>query len=201
MNRLSFFDQRPTISSIIFMKLKVYIANAFSDKKFGGNPAAVVPLNEWLSENLMQQIAAQNNLSETAYIVPQEDDYGIRWFTPTTEVSLCGHATLASSHVLYEHLGYHGDQIVFHSKSGPLHITRSGDKITLDFPAKAAEEIPADAMIEKVLGIRPASIHKSVWDYMVVLNSQAEVEALKPDFNLLKTHPSRGLIATAKGIE
>jgi PhzF family phenazine biosynthesis protein len=183
------------------MKLKVYIANAFSEKKFGGNPAAVVPLTEWLSENLMQQIAAQNNLSETAYIVPQGKDYGIRWFTPTTEVSLCGHATLASSHVLYEHLGYHGDQIVFHSKSGPLHITRSGDKITLDFPAKAAEEIPADAMIEKVLGIRPASIHKSVWDYMVVLNSQAEVEALKPDFNLLKTHPSRGLIATAKGIE
>jgi PhzF family phenazine biosynthesis protein len=183
------------------MKLKVYIANAFSDKKFGGNPAAVVPLNEWLSENLMQQIAAQNNLSETAYIVPQEDDYGIRWFTPTTEVDLCGHATLASSHVLFEHLGYHREQLIFHSKSGALHITRSGDKITMDFPAKEPVEIVEDELIEKALGIKPASYHKSVWDYMVVLNSQAEIEALKPDFNQLKKHASRGLIATAKGNE
>jgi PhzF family phenazine biosynthesis protein len=181
------------------MKLKVYIANAFSEKKFGGNPAAVVPLNEWLSESLMQQIAAQNNLSETAYIVPRGDDYEIRWFTPTTEVSLCGHATLASSHVLFEHLGYHREQLVFHSKSGALHITRSGDKITLDFPAKEPVEIAEDELIEKALGMKPASIHKSIWDYMVILNSQAEIEALKPDFNLLKTHSSRGLIATAKG--
>jgi PhzF family phenazine biosynthesis protein len=183
------------------MKLKVYIANAFSEKKFGGNPAAVVPLTEWLSENLMQQIAAQNNLSETAYIVPQGKDYGIRWFTPTTEVSLCGHATLASAHVLFRHLGYQEEQIVFHSKSGPLHVTKTGEKITLNFPAKEPVEIKEDEMIEKVLGIKPVSIHKSVWDYMVVLNNQAEVEGLKPDFNLLKTHPSRGLITTSKGVE
>jgi PhzF family phenazine biosynthesis protein len=183
------------------MKLKVYIANAFSEKKFGGNPAAVVPLNEWLSENLMQQIAAQNNLSETAFIVPQGNDYGIRWFTPTTEVSLCGHATLASAHILFEHLGYDREQIIFHSKSGALPVTRKGDQITLDFPAKEAVEINKDELIEKALGIKPLSIHKSVFDYMAVLNSQAEVESLKPDFNVLKKHASRGLIATAKGDE
>jgi PhzF family phenazine biosynthesis protein len=83
------------------MKLKIYIANAFSDKKFGGNPAAVVPLNEWLSDRLMQQIAEQNNLAETAYIIPQGEDYAIRWFTPVVEVALCGHATLASAHIMF----------------------------------------------------------------------------------------------------
>src|SRR5450755_4573788 len=106
------------------MKLKVYIANAFTDKQFGGNPAAIVPLKEWLSDILMQQIAAQNNLSETAYFVPKGDDYEIRWFTPVVEVSLCGHATLAAAHVLYEHLGYNRDQIIFNSQSGLLKITR-----------------------------------------------------------------------------
>ncbi len=107
------------------MKLKVYIANAFSTERFGGNPAAVVPLNEWLSESLMQQIAAQNNLAETAFIIPRGEDYSIRWFTPVVEVSLCGHATLASAHVLFEHLGYSKDDLTFHSKSGPLLVTRN----------------------------------------------------------------------------
>src|SRR5271167_1706068 len=109
------------------MKLKVYIANAFSEKKFGGNPAAVVPLNEWLSDKLLQQIAAQNNLPETVYFIPQGDDYAIRWFTPTVEVNLCGHATLASAHIMFEHLGYLREQIILHSKSGPLKVTKNLD--------------------------------------------------------------------------
>jgi PhzF family phenazine biosynthesis protein len=183
------------------MKLKVYIANAFSEKKFGGNPAAIVPLKEWLDDMLMQQIASQNNLSETAYIVPKGDDYEIRWFTPTVEVDLCGHATLASAHVLFQHLGYKRKQIIFHSKSGPLQITRKEGRITLDFPAREPVETENDELIEKALGIIPVSVHKSAFDYMVVLESQSEIEALKPDFNLLKKHPSRGLIATAKGDE
>jgi PhzF family phenazine biosynthesis protein len=133
------------------MKLKVYIANAFSGKKFGGNPAAVVPLNEWLSEMLMQQIAAQNNLSETAFIMPLGNQYAIRWFTPTVEVSLCGHATLASAHVLFEHLGYAGDEIIFQSKSGPLIVTRNQDRIILDFPADEPEKTTDDGWIEKAL--------------------------------------------------
>jgi PhzF family phenazine biosynthesis protein len=181
------------------MKLKVYIANAFSDKQFGGNPAAIVPLKEWLSDILMQQIAAQNNLSETAYFVPKGDDYEIRWFTPVVEVSLCGHATLAAAHVLYEHLGYNRDQIIFNSQSGLLKITRKQGKIRLDFPAIETVETANDDLIEKALGIKPASVHKSAFDYMVVLKSQAEIEALKPDFGLLKKHTSRGLIVTARG--
>ena len=106
------------------MKLKVYIANAFTDQSFGGNPAAIVPLKEWLSDPLMQEIAGQNNLSETAFIVPQGDGFAIRWFTPTVEVDLCGHATLAAAHIFFKHLGYTRDRIDFHSKSGLLGVSR-----------------------------------------------------------------------------
>jgi len=184
------------------MKLKVYIANAFSEKKFGGNAAAIVPLKEWLSDMLMQQIAAQNNLSETVFFVPQGNEYYIRWFTPTVEVDLCGHGTLAAAYVLYEHLHYGKDKIIFHSKSGPLVVTKRLDgKITLDFPAKPPEQTADDEKIAEALGIKPKSVHKSVFDYMVVLGSQAEIEALKPDFTLLKMLPARGLIATAPGNE
>ncbi len=183
------------------MKLNVYIANAFSDKKFGGNPAAVVPLNDWLNEMLMQQIAAQNNLSETAFIVPAGEDFEIRWFTPTVEVSLCGHATLASAHVLFEHLCYNNEQIVFHSKSGPLQVSRKGEWITLDFPVKTPEKTTDDGTIAKALGVKPGSVHKSAFDYMAVLGSQTEIEALKPDFALMKKLPARGLIVTAPGDE
>ena len=182
------------------MKGKVYVANAFSEKKFGGNPAAVVPLNEWLPDELMQQIAAQNNLAETAYIVPQGNDYGIRWFTPVVEVNLCGHATLASAHILFGHLGYDRDQITFNSRSGPLVVTRNGDgKITLNFPANEPEETKDDGLIERALGIKPKAVYLSRFDYMVVLGSQSDIEALHPDLSLVKKLPSRGLIVTAKG--
>jgi len=183
------------------MKLKVYIANAFSEKKFGGNPAAVVPLNEWLSDMLMQQIAAQNNLAETAYIIQQGNDYGIRWFTPTVEVSLCGHATLASAHVLFEHLGYGGGKIIFKSRSGPLHVTRNHDKITLDFPADEPKKTTDDELIGKALGIKPLSVYKSLYDYMAVLETQSDIESLDPDMNIVKRLPGRGLIVTARGDE
>jgi PhzF family phenazine biosynthesis protein len=181
------------------MKLKVYVVNAFSEKQFGGNPAAVVQLNEWLSDELMQQIAAQNNLAETAYFVPQENDYSIRWFTPTVEVNLCGHATLASSFVMFNHLGYSRDRIIFHSKSGPLMVTRNNGMITLDFPADEPVETVDDGLIEKALEIKPKSVYDSRFDYMVVLGNQSDIEALKPDLSLIRKLPSRGLIVTAKG--
>jgi len=181
------------------MKLKVYIVNAFTEEKFGGNPAAIVPLKTWLSEKTMQQVAAQNNLSETAYFVPQGEDYEIRWFTPTVEVDLCGHATLAAAHVLYDHLGYNRGQIIFHSRSGPLGVSREGNQYTLDFPSKEPVETGNDELIDKALGLRPRHLYKSAFDYMAVFENQAEVEALKPDFNILKNHASRGLIVTAKG--
>src|ERR1700722_1643590 len=107
--------------------MKLYIANAFAENKFGGNPAAVVPLGEWLSEKMMQQIAAQNNLAETAFIIPQGDDFAIRWFTPAVEVKLCGHATLAAAHIFFTHLGYDREKITFHSKSGPLNVMKTSD--------------------------------------------------------------------------
>jgi PhzF family phenazine biosynthesis protein len=181
------------------MKLKVYIINAFTEEKFGGNPAAIVPLESWLSEKTMQQVAAQNNLSETAYIVPKGKDFDIRWFTPTVEVDLCGHATLASAHVLFTHLGYDREQITFHSKSGPLGVTRNGNQYILDFPSKEPVETGSDEIIDKALGLRPRHLYKSAFDFMAVFENQAEVEALKPDFNILKNHDSRGLIVTAKG--
>ncbi len=181
------------------MKLKVYIANSFSEKKFGGNPAAVVPLKEWLSDVLMQQIAAQNNLAETVYFIPQGDDYAIRWFTPAVEVSLCGHATLASAHIMFEHLGYAREQIIFHSKSGPLKVTRNRDKIILDFPVDEPGKIPNNELINKSLGIKATEVFKSRFEYMAVLNSQEEIETLKPDLALVKQLPSLGLIVTAKG--
>jgi PhzF family phenazine biosynthesis protein len=181
------------------MKLKVYIANAFTDQSFGGNPAAIVPLKEWLTDPLMQEIAGQNNLSETAFIVPQGDGFAIRWFTPTVEVDLCGHATLAAAHIFFKHLDYTRDRIDFHSKSGLLGVSRRNGQIVLDFPAKPPVKTSRDVLIEKALGIQAPSIYTSAFDYMVVLDSSSQVEALEPDFNLLKTHPSRGLIVTAKG--
>jgi PhzF family phenazine biosynthesis protein len=181
------------------MKMKIYIANAFSNRKFGGNPAAVIPLKDWLSDMLMQQIASQNNLSETAFVVQQGEDYSIRWFTPTVEVDLCGHATLASAHVLFEHMNYTGNKIVFHSRSGPLQVTRNGDKISLNFPANAPEKISDDELIEKSIGIKPLAVFKSRFDYMVLLGSESDIETLKPDLVLVSKLPSRGLIVTAKG--
>ena len=140
------------------MTIPIYQADAFTAALFGGNPAAVCPLQEWLSDELLQQIAVENNLSETAYLLKENNDYHIRWFTPGTEVKLCGHATLASAHILFTVLGHKGDTIIFHSKSGPLKVSkRSNGQLMLDFPANAPEpvtEVPAG--IFEGLGIAPA---------------------------------------------
>lgn len=185
------------------MKLPVYKADAFTDKLFGGNPAAVCPLEEWLPDELMQQLAAENNLSETVFFVKEGEYYHIRWFTPGTEVKLCGHATLASAHIFYTELGYTNDVLLFNSLSGILKVTRKeAGKYTLDFPAnppQRIDEIPA-GMFEG-LGIEACPVYKTSFDYMVVLPSQKEVEILNPDFKTLATVKARGVIATAKGKE
>ena len=121
------------------MKLKIYQIDAFAGKPFEGNPAAIVPLEEWLPENIMQQIAQENNLAETAYYVPIDDGFHIKWFTPVTEVKLCGHATLASAFVLFNECAYASDVITFDSLSGLLSVTRNGDLLTLDFPNQITE--------------------------------------------------------------
>lgn len=183
------------------MRIPIYQADAFTDALFGGNPAAVCPLQEWLPDELLQQIAVENNLSETAYLLKEGNDYHIRWFTPGTEVKLCGHATLASAHIIFTILGHEGDTIIFHSKSGPLKVSKlSNGKLRLDFPANAPEpatEIPAG--IFEGLGIASVPVFKTSFDYMVVLPSQKAVEDLQPDFKKLAQTPCRGVIATAAG--
>jgi len=186
------------------MKIPIYQVDAFTDRLFGGNPAAICPLEDWLTDEVMQKIAMENNLAETAFIVKDNNgEYHIRWFTPTVEVKLCGHATLASAHVLFNRMNHKSDTITFHSKSGPLSVSRSGENITLDFPADMPTAVKnAPAGIFDALGIAPVPVFKSSFDYMVVLPSQKMIEGLTPDFKtLVQVDDCRGVITTAKGDE
>lgn len=183
------------------MKLNIYQVDAFAENVFTGNPAAVVPLKNWLFDETMQNIAMENNLSETAFFVPAENGFHIRWFTPTTEVNLCGHATLATAHVLFQHLNYQGKEILFQSKSGILNVKRKNEQIVLDFPTSEVIEVKLLENIEQAFGILPQKGFKGREDLMYVFESQKEIENLKPDFNFLKTLEMRGIIATAPSIE
>jgi PhzF family phenazine biosynthesis protein len=184
------------------MNLPIYQVDAFTSELFKGNPAAVCPLEKWLPDEVMQQLAIENNLSETAFIVPEGEGYRIRWFTPGTEVKLCGHATVATAHILFSELNYTKETILFHSLSGELRVKKTAEsKIQLDFPAnppEAVAEVPK-GMFEG-LGIE-GEVFKTSFDYLVVLNSQKEVEALSPDFKTLAQVKARGVIASAKGDE
>jgi PhzF family phenazine biosynthesis protein len=180
--------------------LKVYVVNAFTKDEFGGNPAAVVPLQKWLPDALMQQMAAQHNLAETAFIVRDGNQFSIRWFTPTVEVDLCGHATLASAHIFFTSLHYDAQKIIFNSKSGPLAAIRQEDgSICLDFPVNPPTPTSMLPEIENGLNIRPNEIYVSTFDYLAVFNSQQDIENLKPDFKILARVESRGLLTTAPG--
>lgn len=181
--------------------LPIYQVDAFTNNIFEGNPAAICPLLEWLPEDLMQKIAMENNLAETAFIVPYEDAYQIRWFTPSVEVALCGHATLAAAHCFYEQLGYNKDSIRFFSRSGWLTVNRKHNgQFTLDFPADYGTEIKAvPAEVFEGLGIKQCPVFKGKFDYLVELENEAAVSGLTPDFRKLSTLDSRGILVTAKG--
>lgn len=184
------------------MKIKIYQVDAFTNKVFGGNPAAVCPLKSWLPDEIMQAIAAENNLPETAFYVPQGNDFHLRWFTPTTEVALCGHATLATAHILFSTFNYMKEEIRFHSLSGLLRVKKDSDWLSMDFPAD--ELVPAELPAEIRQGLRIASkeVYKGKTDYLVVLESQKQVEELQPDCRILaKTKEARGTIVTAPGQE
>ncbi len=183
------------------MKFPIYQVDAFTDKPFGGNPAAVCPLNEWISDELMQKIAAENNLSETAFFVKEGDVYGLRWFTPAVEVDLCGHATLATAHVLFEELGYEKEAINFETRSGRLIVQKEGDRFLMDFPSDLMPKVEAPPILFQALGIKPTSDVYKTDDYMLVLKSEKEVSGLRPDFSLMKKVKARGVIVTAKGEE
>jgi PhzF family phenazine biosynthesis protein len=183
------------------MKLIIYQVDAFASKAFEGNPAAVIPLDEWLDDELLQKIAEENNLSETAFFVYAEDDIQLRWFTPLEEVDLCGHATLACAHVLYKHLDYSKNQINFQTKSGKLIVCQTTSGYSMDFPASEPIElnsnIPTNLM--KGLGdVKPKQI-LSAFDYIIVLNSEEEVKNLTPDLAKWLNIDLRGVVVTAKG--
>lgn len=181
------------------MRLQFFQADAFTDRLFGGNPAAVVPLAEWLPEATMQSIAMENNLSETAFFKKNGDRYHIRWFTPACEVDLCGHATLATAHVLWQHLECNDEQISFDSRSGPLSARKAAGWYTLDFPTDEIKKIDTPAIITEALGLMPAETWLGREDYLVLVENQLQVTGVQPDFRLLAQLKSRGVIVTAAG--
>ena len=183
------------------MQLSLYQLDAFTDKVFGGNPAAVVPLTSWLSDETMQAIAAENNLAETAFYVPTEAGFHIRWFTPTVEVDLCGHATLASAYVLFALENYAHDEINFDSRSGVLNVRKEGDWLVLNFPADSIHKqlLSPPALLEALGEISPVEILRGKTDFMAVLESEEQVRTLQPDIIVLSTLPARGVIITAPG--
>ena len=180
--------------------MKIYQIDAFTKNVFSGNPAAVCPLEEWISDEIMQKIAAENNLAETAFYVKKDDEYEIRWFTPTVEVDLCGHATLASAFVLFNYENHNDNRITFFSpRSGNLTVTKDGELLSLNFPTDTLEPIILNNEILDSFDIKPQLAFKGKTDYMLVFNTEEEILNLKPNFDKISKLKVRGVIATAKG--
>jgi predicted PhzF superfamily epimerase YddE/YHI9 len=180
------------------LETDIYIVDAFTRVLFRGNPAAVCPLQSWLEDDTMQLVALENNLSETAFFVQEGPGCSIRWFTPETEVELCGHATLAASHVIFTELGWQKDKILFQSASGPLCVQRERDLLAMDFPAQPPAPAAPPAGLLEGLGGSPVEVLRSK-DYLVVYGDEEEVRSLEPRMDLLKGLDLRGVIVTAPG--
>ena len=186
--------------------MEYHIIDVFTDKLFGGNPAGVCLLDAWLPDDVLQSIAAENNLPETAFLVKQESHYALRWFSPQVEVELCGHATLASAFVLLEGAEKAADKLSFKTLSGMLYVTKENGRLCLELPARPVVACPAYACFEKALGTKPVATYKAV-DFLLLLDSEATVRNLRPDFAVLKQikaeanvdTDSFGVIVTAKG--
>jgi PhzF family phenazine biosynthesis protein len=176
----------------------MYQVDAFADRVFGGNPAAVCPLDAWLPDTLLQAIAAENNLAETAFFVREGDEYRLRWFTPVAEVDLCGHATLASADVLFRYLGYEEPTIRFQTRSGLLEVERRDDMYAMDFPATTPVECQPPPLLAEALGVTPEATLKA-FDHVAVLESEQQVRAVSPKFARLADLDLRGVIVTARG--
>ncbi|HXK19151.1 MAG TPA: PhzF family phenazine biosynthesis protein [Polyangiaceae bacterium] len=182
------------------MKLSMWQVDAFSNRRFAGNPAAIVPLEGWLADELLLAIAAENNLSETAYIVREGGEYQIRWFTPTEEVPLCGHATLASAWLVFHRLEPERKRVVFRSKSGELPVERKGERLVLDFPANTLEPATATdgAQLVAALGQTPRELY-SGWQWLALYDSEEQLRALRPDMAGIVATGVHGVIVTAPG--
>jgi PhzF family phenazine biosynthesis protein len=181
------------------MRTPLYQLDAFTSQRFAGNPAAVMPMSQFPADTLMQAIAAENNLAETAFLVPQGDDYLLRWFTPTTEVPLCGHATLASAAVVMERLQPGRKTAVFHTKSGPLTVTRTSTGYLMDFPSRPSEPVAAPAGLSNALGAVPTEVFVNAFNYMAVLQRPDALRRLRPDIAAIARLDRSGLIVTAPG--
>lgn len=180
--------------------MKIYHVDAFAESVFTGNPAAVCPLESWLSDELLQKIAMENNLAETAFYVKQQDFYEIRWFTPTVEVALCGHATLAAAYVLFNFEGYEGESVLFKSRqSGDLSVTREEDCLTLNFPEDLIAKVENTSGFQNCFNVPPVEIWKGKTDYMFVFENENQIKNLIPDFSEILKFDCRGIIVTAKG--
>jgi len=182
------------------MIIPIFQADAFTDKLFGGNPAAVCPLEEWLPDETMQKIAIENNLSETAFFVKNETGFKLRWFTPEYEIDLCGHATLASAHILFTQLGYQGDSVHFDTvRAGHLIVTKDGDKYVMDFPSRPAIHIePPIGLAEALSEKQPLEVLRSR-DYFLVYETEDDIRDISPDFFALSKMDTVGVIVTAPG--
>lgn len=183
------------------MMLRLYQIDAFTSKLFHGNPAGVCPLEAWLPDHLMQNIAMENNLAETAFYVRQGNRFRIRWFTPAVEVDLCGHATLAAAYVIFHYDHLSENAIEFDSRSGVLRVRREGDLLTLDFPADPLRPADPPAGMAEALGARPREVYRGKTDILAVFEAQADIESMNPDFGKLAAVDARGIIVTARGSE
>jgi PhzF family phenazine biosynthesis protein len=181
------------------MTIPYFEVAAFARRPFAGNPAGICLLeNDWLPDDVMQNIAAENNLAETAFVVPRGNRFGLRWMTPKIEIDLCGHATLGSAHVLVHHRGYSGDAIMFDSKSGELRVTRDGDRFVLDFPAQPAEAMTVPAGLAEALGATPQEVLKRR-DFMAIFETEKEVRNIRPKFDAIAALDAQGVVVTAAG--
>jgi PhzF family phenazine biosynthesis protein len=183
------------------MHTPIFQVDAFTTRRFAGNPAAVMLLESFPEDAVLQALAAENNLAETAFLVPEGGDYRLRWFTPTTEVPLCGHATLASAAVVMERLEPGRTRVVFHSASGPLTVTRTAASYLMDFPARLSHPVPASPGLAEALGIVPDEVWADAFNYLALLESARVVRELAPDLAAIARLDRQGVIVTAPGDE
>jgi PhzF family phenazine biosynthesis protein len=181
------------------MRGPIFQIDAFTNRRFAGNPAAVIPLESFPADSMLQAIAAENNLAETAFLVREGGDYRLRWFTPAVEVPLCGHATLASAAVVMERLEPGRKSVIFHSASGPLAVKRAGTGYVMDFPARPAEQVPTPPGLAEALGAAPTEVFVNKFNYMVVLASAKVLREIAPDMPFLAKMDRDGVIVTAQG--
>jgi PhzF family phenazine biosynthesis protein len=181
------------------MRVRIFQVDAFTTRLFAGNPAAVMPMDQFPDEAVMRSIAAENNLAETAFIVPEGSDYRLRWFTPTTEVPLCGHATLASAAVVMQRLEPGRQNVVFHSASGPLTVTQTEEGYVMDFPARVSHPCATPSTLSRALGVEPIEVVADEFNYLALLSDARAVRDLAPDISEIARLDRSGLIVTAPG--